>query len=73
MRKALKVKKKKKKEAVKRAIHNNRKPKFPTKVYNICGKCGRVRSYMRRFGICRICFRELAREGKIMGVRKSSW
>lgn len=45
----------------------------PTRVYNRCKKCGRVGGYMRRFDLCRICFRELARDGKIMGVRKSSW
>jgi small subunit ribosomal protein S14 len=45
----------------------------PTRVYNRCKNCGRIGGYMRKFGICRICFRELAREGKIMGVRKSSW
>lgn len=46
---------------------------FPTRVYNRCPKCGRGGGFMRRFAICRICFRELAREGKIMGVTKSSW
>lgn len=44
-----------------------------TKLYNRCGLCGRIHGYMRKFGTCRICFRELAREGKIMGVKKSSW
>lgn len=52
---------------------NGKKIKFPTKVYNRCELCGKVKGYMRPFGICRICFRELAREGKIMGVKKSSW
>jgi small subunit ribosomal protein S14 len=42
-------------------------------VRNRCNKCGRPRGYMRRFGLCRICFRELALEGKIPGVTKSSW
>jgi len=50
-----------------------KKIKFPTRVYNRCEKCGRIHGYMRRFGICRICFRELASNGKIMGVKKSSW
>lgn len=49
------------------------KPEFGTKVYNRCKLCGRVNGYMRRFEMCRICFRELARNGKIMGVKKSSW
>ncbi len=38
-----------------------------------CQRCGRPRGYMRRFGLCRICFRELALQGKIPGVTKSSW
>lgn len=46
---------------------------FPTKVYNRCELCGKIKGYMRKFGTCRICFRMLARDGKIMGVRKSSW
>jgi len=45
----------------------------PTKVYNRCGKCGKIGGYMRKFDLCRICFRELASQGKIMGVTKSSW
>jgi small subunit ribosomal protein S14 len=47
--------------------------KFPTRVRNRCLRCGRPRGYIRRFGLCRICFRELALEGKIPGVVKSSW
>jgi small subunit ribosomal protein S14 len=47
--------------------------KFPTRVRNRCMKCGRPRGYMRRFGLCRICFRELALDAKIPGVVKSSW
>lgn len=50
-----------------------RKPKFPTRVYNRCQLCGRRHGYMRFFGICRICFRELAANGEIPGVTKSSW
>ncbi len=42
-------------------------------VRNRCRRCGRPRGYLRRFGLCRICFRELALEGKIPGVTKSSW
>jgi len=42
-------------------------------VRNRCFRCGRPRGYMRRFGLCRICFRELALQGKIPGVTKSSW
>jgi small subunit ribosomal protein S14 len=47
--------------------------KYPTRVRNRCKICGRPRGYIRRFGLCRICFRELALEGKIPGVVKSSW
>jgi small subunit ribosomal protein S14 len=43
-----------------------------TKYYNRCRLCGRSRSYMREFGICRVCFRKYAREGLIMGVKKAS-
>jgi small subunit ribosomal protein S14 len=47
--------------------------KYPTRVRNRCKVCGRPRGYLRRFGLCRICFRELALQGKIPGVVKSSW
>lgn len=47
--------------------------KFEVRVRNRCMRCGRPRGYIRRFGLCRICFRELALEGKIPGVVKSSW
>jgi small subunit ribosomal protein S14 len=47
--------------------------KFTNRVRNRCKICGRPRGYMRRFGLCRICFRELALQGKIPGVAKSSW
>ncbi|MFH0846114.1 MAG: type Z 30S ribosomal protein S14 [Patescibacteria group bacterium] len=50
-----------------------RTPKFSTRQVNRCFKCGRKRGYMRQFDLCRICFRELANEGKIPGVKKSSW
>ena len=48
-------------------------PKFSTRAVNRCFKCGRKRGYLRDFGLCRICFRELANEGRIPGVKKSSW
>ncbi|MGP1439099.1 MAG: type Z 30S ribosomal protein S14 [Treponema sp.] len=51
----------------------NSKAKYPTRQYNRCKVCGRPRGYMRRFDMCRICFRILASEGKIPGVLKSSW
>ncbi len=47
--------------------------KYPTRVRNRCRICGRPRGYIRRFGLCRICFREQALEGKIPGVVKASW
>jgi len=47
--------------------------KYPNRVRNRCSRCGRSRGYMRRFNLCRICFRELAMSGKIPGVIKSSW
>jgi small subunit ribosomal protein S14 len=47
--------------------------KYPTRVRNRCKVCGRPRGYIRRFGMCRICFREYALQGKIPGVVKSSW
>lgn len=50
-----------------------KKVTHPTRIYNRCVLCGKVKGFMRDFGICRICFRELASEGKIMGVKKSSW
>ncbi len=47
--------------------------KFEVRVRHRCSQCARPRAYMRRFGMCRICFRKLANEGKIPGVVKSSW
>jgi small subunit ribosomal protein S14 len=48
-------------------------PKFSTRIVRRCFRCGRKRGYMRDFGLCRICFRELAKKGEIPGVRKASW
>ncbi|MDA1329943.1 MAG: type Z 30S ribosomal protein S14 [Chloroflexi bacterium] len=47
--------------------------KYETRVRNRCKVCGRPRGYIRRFGLCRICFREFALDGKIPGVVKASW
>lgn len=47
--------------------------KYDVQVRNRCKICGRPRGYMRRFGMCRICFREHALKGEIPGVTKSSW
>ena len=51
----------------------NREPKFSTRRENRCKLCGRPRAVYRKFGICRICFRQLADKGLIPGVRKASW
>ncbi len=51
----------------------NRPPKYKVRSYNRCPLCGRPRGYLRKFGMCRICFRELALKGQIPGVVKSSW
>ncbi|KKS19475.1 MAG: 30S ribosomal protein S14 type Z [Candidatus Roizmanbacteria bacterium GW2011_GWC2_41_7] len=54
-------------------IKAKRKPKFSSRKINRCQLCGRPRGYMRRFGLCRLCFRELAHKGEIPGVTKASW
>ena len=51
----------------------NTAPKFSTRAYNRCKICGRPHAYLRKSGICRICFRELAYKGEIPGVKKASW
>ena len=50
-----------------------KKPKYKTRAYTRCELCGRSRAVYRRFRICRLCFRKLALEGLIPGVRKASW
>ena len=50
-----------------------RKPKYGVRAYNRCQRCGRPRGFLRMFGMCRICFREMALNGEIPGVRKGSW
>jgi len=52
---------------------SNRKPKYKCRIVRRCFRCGRKRGYMRKFGLCRICFREMANQGLIPGVKKSSW
>lgn len=59
--------------AKKSMIAREQKRKYAVRVRNRCRRCGRPRGYMRRFGLCRICFRELANQGLIPGVVKSSW
>jgi small subunit ribosomal protein S14 len=51
----------------------NRKPKYKIRKKNRCKICGRPRGYLRRFDMCRICFRKLANNGLLPGVIKSSW
>ena len=72
-RTALKVKTARRQAKATKEFTAGKKIKHPTRVYNRCKKCGRIGGYMRKFELCRICFRELARDGKIMGVKKSSW
>ncbi|MBI3087568.1 MAG: type Z 30S ribosomal protein S14 [Candidatus Omnitrophica bacterium] len=50
-----------------------RPPKFSTRVVRRCNRCGRRRGYYRRFGLCRMCFREMAWRGEVPGVTKASW
>jgi small subunit ribosomal protein S14 len=51
----------------------NKKPKFACRLRNRCWRCGRPRGYLRKFALCRLCFRQLALIGEIPGVTKSSW
>ena len=60
--------------AKKSMIAKARRPqKYAVRAHNRCLRCGRPRGYFRRFGLCRICLRELAHQGVIPGVTKSSW
>ena len=59
--------------AKKSMIVRETRRKYKTRVRSRCQLCGRPRGYMRKFGLCRICFRELALDGKIPGVVKASW
>ena len=54
-------------------VKSKRPPKYKVQQHNRCQLCGRPRAYIRKFGLCRICFRELAVTGVIPGIRKSSW
>lgn len=59
----------------KKALRNRQatSPKFKVRGYNRCRNCGRPRAFLRRFQLCRICFRTMALEGKLPGVVKASW
>ena len=72
-RKAIVSKSKKFSARVIKAKTEGRKVAHSTRAYNRCALCGRPRGYMRDFGICRCCFRELAEKAQIPGVKKSSW
>ena len=50
-----------------------RKQKFEVRNVNRCNRCGRARGYIGKFGLCRLCFRELANKGDLPGVIKASW
>jgi len=50
-----------------------REPRFKVREYSRCNRCGRPRAVYKKFGLCRICLRELAHEGQIPGMTKSSW
>lgn len=59
----------------KKALRNKaeRRPKFKVRAYTRCQRCGRPRAVYRRFGLCRLCFRQMAHNGEIPGVTKASW
>lgn len=54
-------------------LKSQKKPKYSTRIIRRCMICGRPRGYLRKFGLCRICFREKASKGEIPGITKSSW
>jgi len=54
-------------------VKAGRKQRYKSREYNRCTRCGRSRAYYRKFGLCRICLREVAHQGVIPGLTKSSW
>jgi small subunit ribosomal protein S14 len=54
-------------------VKQSRPQRFKVRAYTRCTRCGRPRAVFRKFGLCRICLRELAHEGGIPGMTKSSW
>ena len=54
-------------------VKQQRKQKYKVREYSRCSRCGRPHAVLKKYGICRICFRELAYQGQIPGVKKSSW
>jgi small subunit ribosomal protein S14 len=59
----------------KKALRNKaeRRPKFKVRAYTRCKRCGRPRAVYKRFGLCRLCFREMAHNGEVPGITKASW
>jgi small subunit ribosomal protein S14 len=72
-RKSLIISQQRKLEAFLKSKAEGKKPVYPTRIYNRCSLCARRHGFIRFFGVCRICFRELASNGEIPGVTKSSW
>ncbi len=72
-RKSIVISQQRKLEAYLKSKAEGKKPVFPTRIYNRCNLCGRRHGFIRFFGVCRICFRELASNGDIPGITKSSW
>lgn len=56
-----------------KVVRETKKLKYKIRYRNRCRLCGRPRAYLRKFGLCRLCFREFAHKGEIPGVRKASW
>lgn len=56
-----------------KVVKAKKKPKYKTRKHNRCNLCGRPRGYIRQFGLCRLCFRDLAHKGQLPGVTKASW
>jgi small subunit ribosomal protein S14 len=54
-------------------VRQRRTPKYKTRAYTRCRRCGRARAVYRKFGLCRICFRTMAHRGELPGITKSSW
>ena len=54
-------------------VKQQRTQKFSTREYTRCQRCGRPHSVYRKFGLCRVCFRELALKGELPGIKKASW
>lgn len=72
-RKAIVLKTFKHLKKAEQAVKNGKKPKFSSRLYHRCQLCGRSRGYMGFFGMCRICVREKAANGELVGVKKASW